>query len=103
MGDVVRLPLDRITERDRTRLFQAAANSPLDIDLVTGEDGTACVLVYRCGWAHPSFRIEKADGSWLGFDLETGDTHPAFRSRLPGDVIAAMSSATPQRGRPTAS
>ena len=85
------------------RLFQAAANSPLDIDLVTGEDGVPCVLVYRCGWAHASYRIEKSDGYWVGFDLEAGGKAPAFQSRLPGDVIAAMSDASPKRGRPSAS
>ena len=47
LGDVVTLPLDRITDRDRTRLFQAVAGTPLDIDVVTDEDGSPCVLVYR--------------------------------------------------------
>lgn len=103
VGDVVKLPLDRITERDRTRLFQAASGSPLDIDLVTGEDGTPCVLVYRCGWTHPSFRIEKADGMWRAFDLELGLGEPMYESRMASDLIAAMSHSTQKQNRPTAS
>ncbi len=103
MGDVVKLPLDRITERDRTRLFRAAATSPLDIDLVNDEDGAPCVLVYRCGWTHPSYRLEKADGQWVAFDLEHGGERPVFISRLPGELISAMSEAGYHQGRPTAS
>lgn len=103
MGDVVQLPLDRITDRDRRRLFQAAASSPLDIDLVTGEDGTPCVLAYRCGWTHPSFRIEKAMGVWQAFDLEVGMDTPVYESRLASDLIAAISYPAEQTNRPTAS
>ena len=103
MGEVVRLPLDRITERDRTRLFRAAAQSPLDIDLVTNEDGSPCVLVYRCGWTHPSFRIEKADGQWQAFDLEHGDPQPVFVSRMASDLIDAISHPPALENRPTAS
>ncbi|MEQ8747014.1 hypothetical protein [Pyruvatibacter sp.] len=103
MGDVIRLPLDRITDRDRTRLFQAAAASPLDVDLVTNDDGSPCVLAYRCGWTHPSFRIEKSDGLWQAFDLEHGGTQPVFQSRLASDLIDALSTPVPLENRPTAS
>lgn len=85
------------------RLFQAAAASPLDIDVISTQDGEACALVYRCGWAHPSFRIKKGEGCWLGYDLDGGTQEPAFRTRQVGDMLALMSAATPARGRPTAS
>ena len=100
---MIRLPLDRITERDRTRLFRAAAESPLDIDLITNEDGAPCVLVYRCGWTHPSFRIEKADGQWQAYDLEHGGSQPVFSSRLASDLIAAISYPPALENRPSAS
>ncbi|MEO0962386.1 MAG: hypothetical protein AAFY01_08160 [Pseudomonadota bacterium] len=103
MTNIVNLPLDRITDRDRTRLFQAAAGSPLDIDVVTNEDGTPCVLVYRCGWTHPSFRIEKTAGLWKAFDLEHGNEQPAFQSRMLTDLVAALSYPEEQQNRPTAS
>ena len=103
VGNIVNLPLDRITERDRTRLFQAVAGTPLDIDIVTDEDGRPCVLVYRCGWANPSFRIEKAAGLWKAFDLEHGNDQPAYQSRMPADLVTALSYPEEQQNRPTAS
>ena len=103
MGDVVNLPLDRITDRDRTRLFQAVAGSPLDIDVVTGDDGSPCVLVYRCDRANPSFRIEKAAGLWKAFDLEHGNDQPAYQSRMLTDLVTAISYPEEQQNRPTAS
>jgi len=104
LGDVVHLPLDRITERDRTRLFQAVAGSPLDIDLVMNGDGAPQVLVYRCGRLHPSYRVEKAAGVWQAFDLEDGGSStPALVFRHLSDLVAAMSYPDAQQNRPTAS
>jgi len=103
LGDVIRLPLNRITERDRTRLFRAITASPLDIELVTDRNGHPCALVYRCGWSHPSFRIEKSDGVWTAFELDSGGSQPVADARLPGDLIATLTQLAALKSRPTAS
>lgn len=70
MGTVVRFPVERITKQDKARLKAAVLGTAFDVHFEPDAAGELEAYLVRCGFAQPSFRLEKGPHGWDAVDLE---------------------------------
>ncbi|GAK45088.1 V-type ATPase 116 kDa subunit [Tepidicaulis marinus] len=97
MGSVVRFPAERITNHDQARLKEAVAGTIFDVFFEPDATGEPEAYLFRCGYAQPSFRLEKTPQGWDAVDLECGTRIIAASARDTQELMRLLAPRIPFR------